>query len=327
VPHPTTRILAVLELLQAQGQMSGSRLASELGVDGRTLRRYITRLEELGIPIAVEHGCLGGYSLVPGYKLPPLLFTDDEALALSVGLLAARGLGLAGAGSGLSSAQAKLERVMPVAVRRRIRAADETMALGFPYQAAGGDNSALSALTAAALARQQVHLRYESAQAVTTERDFDPYGVAYRGGHWYVAGQCHRSAGLRALRVDRIRSVRPTSATFERPAGFDVLAHVTQSIATLPRAHAVEVHIDGEPAAVRRAFFEAIGVFEPSGHGVLLRAQADDLAWFARELARCPFPFEIRTPAALRGHLREHARALLRRSAPRRPRPSTRETR
>ena len=98
--HPTTRVLAVLELLQTHGRMSGSELAARLGVDGRTLRRYISRLEDLGIPIAVEHGRHGGYRLVAGYKLPPLMFTDEEALALSVGLLAARGLGLAGAGAG-----------------------------------------------------------------------------------------------------------------------------------------------------------------------------------------------------------------------------------
>ena len=99
--HPTTRVLAVLELLQTHGQMSGSDLAARLGVDGRTLRRYISRLEDLGMPIAVEHGRHGGYMLVPGYKLPPLMFTDEEALALSVGLLAARALGLAGAAPGV----------------------------------------------------------------------------------------------------------------------------------------------------------------------------------------------------------------------------------
>jgi biotin operon repressor len=90
VYHPTTRVLAILELLQTHGRLSGSDLAARLGVNGRTLRRYISRLEDLGIPIAVEHGRHGGYMLVAGYKLPPMLFTDEEALALSVGLLAAR---------------------------------------------------------------------------------------------------------------------------------------------------------------------------------------------------------------------------------------------
>ncbi|MBC7988183.1 MAG: HTH domain-containing protein, partial [Luteimonas sp.] len=127
--RPTTRVLAVLELLQAQGRMSGSALAARIGVDGRTLRRYIAMLEELGIPITTERGRHGGYLLVAGFKLPPMMFTDDEALALSVGLLAARGLGLADAAPAVASAQAKLERVMPGNLKRRVRAVDETVAL------------------------------------------------------------------------------------------------------------------------------------------------------------------------------------------------------
>src|SRR5438067_7554116 len=111
--HPTTRVLAVLELLQAHGRLSGAELASRLEVDRRTLRRYVETLEEMGIPISTERGRQGGYALVPGFKLPPLMFTDDEALALAVGLVAARGLGLADASLATASAQAKLERVIP----------------------------------------------------------------------------------------------------------------------------------------------------------------------------------------------------------------------
>ena len=96
MPHPTTRVLAALELLQSHGQIGGAELAARLEVDRRTLRRYITMLEDMGVPITTEQGRYGGYRLVPGYKLPPMMFTDEEAQALSLGLIAARGLGLAG---------------------------------------------------------------------------------------------------------------------------------------------------------------------------------------------------------------------------------------
>jgi len=92
--HPTTRVLGVLELLQTHGRMSGAELARRIKVDTRTLRRYITRLEEIGVPITTERGRHGAYMLVAGYKLPPMMFTGEEALALSVGLLAARSLAL-----------------------------------------------------------------------------------------------------------------------------------------------------------------------------------------------------------------------------------------
>lgn len=86
---PTLRVLAVLELLQSHGQLSGAELARRVEVDPRTLRRYIAMLEDMGIPITTEQGRHGGYRLVPGYKLPPMMFTDEEAQALSLGLIAA----------------------------------------------------------------------------------------------------------------------------------------------------------------------------------------------------------------------------------------------
>src|SRR4029079_1233850 len=98
--HPTTRVLAALELLQARGRVTGAELAGRLGGHPRTVRRSIALLEEMGIPITAERGRHGAYSLVAGFKLPPMMFTEDEALALSVGLLAARGLGVAEAGPG-----------------------------------------------------------------------------------------------------------------------------------------------------------------------------------------------------------------------------------
>ena len=101
--QPTTRVLAVLELLQSHGQMSGAELARRVEVDPRTLRRYIATLEEMGIPITTEQGRYGGYKLVPGFKLPPMMFTDEEAQALSLGLIAARGLGLADSAPAIES--------------------------------------------------------------------------------------------------------------------------------------------------------------------------------------------------------------------------------
>src|SRR5260370_40052294 len=81
MPHPTTRVLAVLELLQSRVQVSGAELARRLEVDRRTLRRYITMLEEMGIPITTEQGRHGGDRFGPRFKLPPLVFTDQEAPA------------------------------------------------------------------------------------------------------------------------------------------------------------------------------------------------------------------------------------------------------
>src|SRR4029077_7381463 len=175
---------------QTHGRMSGAELAERLEIDRRTVRRYVAMLEELGIPIAAERGRDGAYMLVAGFKLPPMMFTEDEALALSVGLLAARGLGLAGGTPAVASAKAKLERVMPANLKRRVRAVDETVTLDLSGPVAPSDHAALVALSAAAQAQTRVHLRYRAVRREETERDFDPYGLAYRGGRWYVVGMC-----------------------------------------------------------------------------------------------------------------------------------------
>jgi predicted DNA-binding transcriptional regulator YafY len=230
-----------------------------------------------------------------------MMFSDDEALALSLGLLAARGLGLADAAPAIASAQAKLERVMPAGLRRRVRGIDQTIALELSRNPkAAGDGAVLRVLSAAAQSRQRVHMRYRSAQRADSTRAFDPYGLAWRGGLWYAVGHCHLRHGLRSFRLDRIASVEPLPESFGRPEQFDALAHLAFSLATLPRAHAIDVLLETDLATARREVFDAIGVLQAADGGVRLLAQADDLDWFARELARLPFAFRVRAPRALR---------------------------
>lgn len=308
--HPTTRVLAVLELLQTHGRLSGADMARRLQVDGRTLRRYIVMLEQIGIPITSERGRHGGYALVPGFKLPPMMFTEDEALALSLGLLAARSLGLAEAAPAVASAQAKLARIMPDGLKQRVSALDETVRLDLADGRAPRDNAALVVLSAAAQRGQRVHLHYRSGD-VDTARDVDTYGLAYYLGYWYAVGWCHLRGGMRTFRLDRILAAVPAQGRFERPADFDALGHLRLSVASLPRAFSATVLLKTDLATARRALMETIGVFEQRADGVLLHNQSDDLAWLARQLAGVPFGVEILEPPRLRDELAAHARRLL----------------
>jgi predicted DNA-binding transcriptional regulator YafY len=313
MPRPTTRVLAALEMLQAQGKVSGPELAARLGVDRRTVRRYIGMLEELGIPITTELGRGGGYLLVAGFKLPPMMFTEDEALALAVGLLAARSLGLADAATAVASAQAKLERVMPDGLKRRVRAVDEAVVLDLSRSPAVADNLALSTLATAARGQTRVSMRYRGRREAT-ERELDPYGLVHRGGHWYAVGMCHLRGGLRSFRLDRIETVHLLETSFQRPPSFDALAHMTRSLATLPRAFSPEVLLETDLETATRAIVPTFGVLAPVPGGVLLRAEVEDLAWFARELARLPFGFVIHGPAELASVVASLGRQLVRRA-------------
>jgi len=311
MPHPTTRVLAALELLQSHGQIGGAELARRLEVDRRTLRRYIATLEEMGVPITTEQGRYGGYRLVPGYKLPPMMFTEDEAQALSLGLIAARGLGLADAAPAIESVQAKLDRVLPGAPRKTLTALRESVALQTGNPRASADAKLLRVLSEAAQARRSASLRYRAAQGGLTSRDFDVYGLVYRGGRWYVVGYCRLRHGLRTLRLDRVAHAELAAETFERPAGFDAVEYLDRALASLPRAVPAELFLHTRDMAACRELCRAVGTVEPEGDGVKLTGSFDEIDWYARELMRLPFRFEVRSPDALRGEIARIARELL----------------
>ena len=189
--QPTTRLLTVLELLQARGALSGAELARRLEVDRRSIRRYITMLQDLGIPVEGMRGPTGGYRLRPGYKLPPLMFTDQEAVALTLALMAVPRLGLAVDPAALSGALAKLERVLPIPARERVLAVQEVIALSPMLPAPEAESDLVGLLSYAARTNQRVHIGYRAGTGGVTERTIDPYGVVNLGRRWYIACHCH----------------------------------------------------------------------------------------------------------------------------------------
>ena len=308
--HPTTRVLAMLELLQASHRLGGAELARRLGVDERTVRRYAARLAELGIPVIAERGRYGGYRLMPGYKLPPLMFTDDEAAAVVLGLLTAGRLGLPVAGT--ASALAKVQRVLPAALGPRIEALRHT--LGFTMRqadVAAPEMGTVLTLAQAAGQRQRVRLRYRSWAGPDSERDLDPYGLVLHSGRWYVTGHDSRSGQTRTFRVDRVMSVRPGEGTFEPPTDFDAVRQVTASLAAVPYAHEVEILLGTTMEAARQRIPLSAATLTQADGGVLLQTRAEHLEGVAMMLAGLGWPFTIRKPASLRGEVRSLAGRLL----------------
>ncbi len=130
--HPTSRVLAVLELLQSRPSITGPELAARLEMDVRTIRRYITHLQDVGIPIEGNIGRYGGYRLRPGFKLPPLMLTEEEAMAIVLGLLASSWLELEQSSLAIEGALAKVSRVLPMHARERLQAVSSHLVL-FPH--------------------------------------------------------------------------------------------------------------------------------------------------------------------------------------------------
>lgn len=313
MPKPATRVLAVLELLQSQGLVSGTELARRIEVDARTLRRYISALEEMGIPITTEQGRYGGYRLVPGYKLPPMMFSEEEAQALSLGLIAARGLGLSDAAPAIESVQAKLDRVLPSAPRKTIAALRESVALQTGNARTNADARLLRILSESAGTRRTATLRYRAADGALTSRDFDVYGNVFRSGRWYVVGHCHLRQGLRTLRLDRVAHAEVREQPFVRPDGFDPMEYLSRALASVPRGVATELFLHTDLECARRELYNGLGVPEAADGGVVVKGYCDELDWYARELMRLPFAFEVRSPVELRTTLARLAAAIAQR--------------
>lgn len=309
--YPTTRVLTVLELLQSRNRIGGAELAERLEVDVRTVRRYITMLQDLGIPVEGTRGRYGAYRLRPGFKLPPLMFSEDEALALVLGLLAARRLGLTVAAPATEGALAKVERVLPLALRERVRAVEETLVIeAGTRDVAPAPGEIVVTLGTAAQQERRVWLHYRAWEGEKSERALDPYGLVYRAGRWYVVGYCHLRGDVRVFRLDRVVSVELLADTFERPADHNLLEHVERGIASVPSTWRVEALLHTTLDEARKRISGPIAILEPApegAEGVLLRCYADRLEWMAHYLLGLGCRFVVLNPPELCDALRQLA--------------------
>lgn len=309
--YPATRVLALLELLHTHGRLGGPELARRLGVSERTVRRYMTLLHDLGVPVEAERGRHGSYRLRPGYKLPPLMFSEDEAVALALGLLFIQRLGFAGTPADATGALGKVERVMPERLRARVRAVQEVVVLAGAPHDTGPASAIIGVLSEAAHQRRQVRLRYRSAQGEETARAVDIYGLAYREGFWYAAGHDHLRAEMRIFRADRVLAAELRDETFTPPATFDALAYVERALATLPGPLQAEILFETTLDEARRIVPAAVATLEETPRGVLVRGQMRtmrEVAELAHTLAGLGLPLIVHEPPELRDELRKLAR-------------------
>jgi predicted DNA-binding transcriptional regulator YafY len=311
--EPTARLLQVLELLQTEPLVTGREIADRLGIDRRTVRRYVAALQRLGIPIEGARGVGGGYRMRPGYRLPPLMLSDDEATAVVLGLLTARRLGLR---EPVDGALAKLERVLPAALRRRVDALASTLA--FTSRPTGGEPVAgdtVLLLAEAIRRRRRVEVEYRSRDGEQSSRELSPHGLVVHSGRWYLSAHDHGRDAPRTFRVDRMeRAAVAREPAQPRPPGFDAVAHVTRALARVLYEHEVEVllHLPPEDAATRIS--PTLAELAPEGDGTLLRMRVNSLDWVAGVLAGLECDFTIRTPPELDDAVRALAERLLRAS-------------
>jgi predicted DNA-binding transcriptional regulator YafY len=306
---PGARLLELLELLEGQPLVTGRELANRLGVDRRTIRRHVAAMQELGIPVEGERGVGGGYRLRPGFRLPPLMLADDEAVAVVLGLAAAERLGLAAADGAL----AKVERVLPDALRRRVDALERT--LGFTAPAAGERVAGDVLLVIGDAIRRVVRIRarYRSFEGARSSRELSPYGLVVHSARWYLAAWDHTRDDLRTFRVDRMSRVAlDERAAREPPQDFDAVAHVRTSLARVPWPWEVEVVLDLQLEQATARLPASLAELSDENGRTRLSIRVASLDWVAGLLAGLECDFEIVRPEELRASIESLARRLAR---------------
>ena len=314
VQTPTARLLELLELLQTQPLTTGTEIADRLGIDRRTVRRYVTALQDLGIPVEGQRGVGGGYRIRPGYRLPPLMLDDDEAVVVALGVIAAGRLGLTASSESVDGALAKIHRVLPDGLRRRVEALETT--LDFTTAAPAGapvTGETVLLLADAIRRRRRLRIAYRSFSGDNTQRELSPHGLVVHSGRWYLAAHDHTRDDLRTFRVDRIRrAALVTESAVAAPDGFDVVVYVSRSLARTPWPNEVEVllHLPLDEAA-RRVPATLAELVEADEGTTTLRMRVGSLDWMASVLAGLDCRFTIREPAELRLSVRALAERML----------------
>ena len=312
---PASRLLGLLEILQDKPGINGPALSDLLGVTTRTVRRYVATLQDMGIPVEPMAGRTGGYWLRPGYRLPPLMFSTEEAIGLSIALLMAQASKDEELPQPVVRALAKIARVLPAALSEQIDAIREAMSLPgsrFPRTDEFPIPAVLATLSQATLMHHSIWFRYGRPNGEESARKVDPYGVVVINSRWYLHGWCHLRKGTRTFRIDRIRRVDLLPEPFELPPGIDAVRAVTASLAMSRDRWEIEIIIGAPLDEAQRWLETHFALLEslPDGR-TLLTSGSDDLQWFAWRVLTLPFTIEIVKPLELRRTMREMGERLI----------------
>ncbi|MER7184004.1 YafY family protein [Streptomyces hyaluromycini] len=306
------RLLQLLSLLQTPREWPGGELADRLGVSRRTVRRDIDRLRELGYPVEASKGADGGYRLVAGKAMPPLLLDDEEAVAIAVGLRAGAGHAVAGVDEASVRALAKLEQVLPARLRHRVTT---LQAATTPLTSGDGASIAPETLTVMASAvagRERLRFVYRAADGSETRRQAEPYRLVSTGRRWYLVAYDLDRDDWRTFRVDRVSEPFATGARFaprEMPTG-SAAEYLRRSIQRQQETYGFTVAFAGTVAEVAARLPGWLGtpVEEEGGGGgwcVVRGETGDPVEWLAVRLVMAGHEFVVREPAELVACVRE----------------------
>ncbi len=306
-----TRLLSLILMLQAQASWKASDLAEELGVSERTVHRYMEMLEEIGIPIYTERGPYGGFSLLRGYKLPPLIFTAEEATVLTMGATLIRQLWGQTYQDAVISVQAKLNNVLPDDLRQEVAEAHQSLViLGLTARDYKPWEGTLHTLRECIQHRQSARLTYAGFSREQTIRDVNPYALSFYSGFWYLIAYCLLRQDLRTFRVDRIQEATPLKQHFHRPRDFSAREYIQRTM----QAEALQTAAVQLNAAVAHIVRERYGhwmqLTEHADGSITARFGISDLDWPAGWVLSWGAAAKVLEPPELVARVHSEAQAI-----------------
>ncbi|ANS65856.1 DeoR-family transcriptional regulator [Streptomyces lincolnensis] len=310
------RLLTLLSLLQTPREWPGGELAGRLGVSRRTVRRDIDRLRELGYPVQATKGSDGGYRLVAGKAMPPLVLDDEEAVAIAVGLRAGAGHALEGVDEASVRALAKLEQVLPSRLRHRV---STLQAATTPLTSGDGASIAPETLTVMAstvAGRERLRFAYRARDGADSRRVVEPYRLVSTGRRWYLVAYDLDRADWRTFRVDRVSEPFATGARFaprELPTG-SAAEYLRRSMYQRTQTYEFSVLFEAPVPVVAERVPGWLGVPEAVDEGrCRVRGSVGDaVEWLAVRLAMLDVEFRVEEPAELVRCVRELGERLVR---------------
>ncbi|MER7408086.1 YafY family protein [Streptomyces sp. NPDC000070] len=295
----SARLLRLLSILQSRPEWTGPELAERLEVTVRTLRRDIARLRELGYPVQATVGVAGGYRLGAGSTLPPLLLDDDEAVAIVLSLRTATSHTVTGIAETSLRALTKLERLLPIRLRRRTAALRETT-IALTSQAPTANPEVLTVLAEACQASHLLTFGYRAHNGEASFRRAEPHRLVHTGRRWYLVARDQDRDDWRTFRVDRIDDPRSTGTRFVPRDPPDAAAYVADSVTAAPYRHRARILVRAPAAAVAEQVSPGTGTIEATDpDSCLLTIGGDSLPLLAMNLALLGHDFVVHEPAEL----------------------------
>jgi len=290
---PAARALLVLEMIQNSPGVSADRLADRLGLSDRAIRRQVAVLREAGIPVESTRGRYGGYRIGRGMRLPPLMFTPEEAIGLVMAVLEGHP---AGEDDPVGQALGKIVRALPEQLARPADAVRRVTARG--WDVVVPDVETTARLVQACEAGERLRLTYGADPGRAWQTTVDPWVVVVRHRRWYLLCWSQDKDARRVLRVDRVRAIDPVTEPFERaferaPAALEPLGAVEEQLSQGWR-HQVEVMVDAPVVEVQHWLPRSFARLEPADDGgTRLTATTDEPDWYAAQLGNLPFELRI----------------------------------